>query len=414
MKTRLTYILILSGILLFSSCRKSNGGKNNLPSLQETYKNNDTRPFGTSVFYRLIKDIYPGTESTKKKESFDRTWKDIYDTAALYISVSKSLYTSDADVDAIMDYVKDGNDAVFIAAAFDENLMDKLGCRVDYTPGLLGLLPDSMTDTYVMLDSNAVNGGGEYAYYYLPFTGRFTKMPEKNYRVLGYNQYNQPDNIVCFIGKGRLFLHCEPRAFSNYFLLQKDNYKYLQKYISLTNKPGRRNPQHVYWNDYYVSINHPRSSRSESSNSGSSLSEIMGNRELAFAFWLILVLLLLYIIYGMKRTQRIIEKVKPNENTSVTFTETVGRLYLQKKDNRNIAEKMITYFNEFIRNQYFLNTNHVNEEFVSTLSRKSGVDLEMVTALYSTIDQTMRKSQVTDVDLLRLNNNIQTFYKNKI
>jgi hypothetical protein len=68
-------------------------------------------------------------------------------------------------------------------------------------------------------------------------------------------------------------------------------------------------------------------------------------------------------LFDSKRRQRIIKPLQPNINTSVAFTETVGRLYLQKKDNRNIADKMITYFLEHIRNQYFLNTNQLNDEF---------------------------------------------------
>ena len=93
----------------------------------------------------------------------------------------------------------------------------------------------------------------------------------------------------------------------------------------------------------------------------------MKHPPLAFAFWLSLILLLLYILFGGKRVQRIIEQLKPNENTTVTFTETIGRLYLQKKDNKNIADKMITYFNEYIRNTYFLNTNLVNDDFIAVL-----------------------------------------------
>ncbi|MFN8247216.1 MAG: hypothetical protein U0T56_12660 [Ferruginibacter sp.] len=41
----------------------------------------------------------------------------------------------------------------------------------------------------------------------------------------------------------------------------------------------------------------------------------------------------------------------------MAFTETIARLYLQKKDNKNIADKMIMYFNEFIRTHYFLPVN---------------------------------------------------------
>jgi hypothetical protein len=115
----------------------------------------------------------------------------------------------------------------------------------------------------------------------------------------------------------------------------------------------------------------------------------------------------------MKRRQRIIEIIKPNENSTVTFTETIGRLYLQEKDNKNIADKMITYFNEYIRNNYFLNTNLINKDFMSTLSRKSGVPFEKVETLYRTIDHAHHNSNIDDYELLSLNEQIQNFYKTR-
>ena len=132
---------------------------------------------------------------------------------------------------------------------------------------------------------------------------------------------------------------------------------------------------------------------------------------LAAAFWLSILLLALYILFGGKRRQRIVEKVKPNENTSVTFTETIGRLYLQKKDNKNIAEKMTTYFNEHVRNNYFLNTNLINDEFITTLSRKSGVEKNRVESLYRAISHVHNNAVVDDYQLLSLNEQIQHFYK---
>ena len=140
----------------------------------------------------------------------------------------------------------------------------------------------------------------------------------------------------------------------------------------------------------------------------------MKHPPLAYAFWLSLLLLLLYILFGAKLLQRVIQVIKPNENTTVTFTETIGRLYLQKKDNKNITDKMITYFNEYIRNTYFLNTNHINNDFVVMLSRKSGVEKDKVDTLYRTISATQGSDTVTDYQLLSLHEQIQNFNKNTV
>jgi hypothetical protein len=245
----------------------------------------------------------------------------------------------------------------------------------------------------------------KYGYYYFPFQNYFTGIDSTNTRVLGYNDDKKPNSIVYFKGRGKLYLQCEPRAYSNYFLLKENNYRYLKHSVAFT----QNEPQHVYWDDYYYKIKN----RDNSQKDFSTFSEIMKHPPLKAAFWLSFLLLLLYILFGGKRIQRIIKQLKPNENTTVTFTETIGRLYLQKKDNKNIADKMITYFNEYIRNTYFLNTNHVNDDFVVVLSRKSGVEKDKVDTLYRTIVTTQTSSVVNDYQLLSLHEQIQHFYKNR-
>ena len=63
----------------------------------------------------------------------------------------------------------------------------------------------------------------------------------------------------------------------------------------------------------------------------SSLSVIRQHPPLLWAFWLGIVGLLLFIFFNVKRKQRIINVVKPNVNTTVNFTETVGRLVSSEK-----------------------------------------------------------------------------------
>ncbi|MEP6674505.1 MAG: DUF4350 domain-containing protein [Ferruginibacter sp.] len=416
MNKKIRYGSVIAVCLFLFSCEKKSSVS--LPPMAETFRKDDDNPFGGSVAYKLVQQLYPDNGTRIKKEDIDKTWRGIYDTAGLLINISKNFYSSDADVDAIMEFVKAGNDMVLCSGVFDDNLMDRIGCSVNSIFEYRNILNDKMASTSIGFDSEAINDKNGYQYYYRPFSRYFSKLPKENIRVLGYNEDGNVNSFIYFFGKGKLFLHCDPRAFSNYFLLQKDNYHYLQHFFSLTKK----DPQHLYWNDYYVNIRRPRSGggsgnggRSGSNNSSqSSLSVIMENPALSAAFWLILILLLLYVIYNMKRRQRIVEKVKPNENTTVSFTETVGRLYLQKKDNRNIAEKMITYFNEFVRNQYFLNSNHPNAEFITTLSRKSGIERDRVESLYRAIEHAQQSHDLDDYQLLSLNQQIQNFYKNKI
>jgi hypothetical protein len=223
--------------------------------------------------------------------------------------------------------------------------------------------------------------------------------------VLGRDEYGRPDFVILFYGLGRFYIHCEPRVFSNYFLLQKDNYQYLQQVLAFV--PAL--PEHVLWDDYYNKRNSPPSGK----DAKTGLAVLLQFPAMAWAFWLLLLLLAVYLLFGSKRRQRIIQVLPPNVNTSVAFAETVSRLYLQQKDNRGMADKMILYFLEHVRTQYFLNTHVVNELFLTTLSRKSNVPLTDTERLFASIQQIQQMDTIDEKTILQLNKQIDMFYKNK-
>ncbi|MFM6925573.1 MAG: DUF4350 domain-containing protein [Ferruginibacter sp.] len=401
MKIKSTYIFSLLAIIaMLAGC--SGGGGRKLPSLEESYSKNDKKPFGANIAYRQVEAMYNDNVVQVRKKDFKDTWENISDTGALYICLAPKLYLAEEEVTAMMEYVEAGNSLFVSSALIDQQLLDEMGCNESYNAPELDRMIGEMGNASV---NSVAQPEEKYGYYYYPFQNYFTGIDSTNTRILGYNADKRPNLVVYFRGKGKLYLQCDPRAYSNYFLLKDNNYQHLKNTLAFTES----RPQHVYWDDYYYKLR----SRKNSNRNFSSLAEIMKNPPLKNAFLLALLLLALYILFGGKRIQRIIPQLKPNENTSVTFTETIGRLYLQKKDNKNIADKMITYFNEYIRNTYFVNTNHVNDDFVVLLSRKSGVDKDKVETLYRTIVATQGSAVVNDYQLLSLQEQIQNFYKNK-
>ncbi len=398
--SRITIYLFFGafGIGLLGSCGSFKSTKK-LPELRETFSKKDDIPFGTSVAYRELKLLYPSNTVRDIRQPFSQTWKEISDTGSLYVCITSNLFLEETEVNAILQYIAEGNDLFISANYIDELLQEKIKCNVRQQLNFLlsfSSLKDTETRSLIEPDS-------AHSYFYLPFGNSFTSFDTGRTRIVGLNDNMEPNSIIYFYGRGKLYLHCDPRAFSNYFLLKNENYKYLEQSLAFT----QANPQRIYWDDYYNKM------RRRSSEDFSTFSEIMKHPPLKYAFWLALALLLFYVLFGSKRVQRIIESRKPNENTTVTFTETIGRLYLQKKDNRNVADKMITYFNEFIRNKYFLNTSQVNDDFITSLGRKSGVPRDQVESLYRTIADVHASDALDDYRLLSLNEQIQKFHKNK-
>ena len=91
------------------------------------------------------------------------------------------------------------------------------------------------------------------------------------------------------------------------------------------------------------------------------------------------------------------------------FAETIGRLYLLKRDNKNIATKMITYFLEHVRSRYYISTGILNNEFAQLLTAKSGQPASQTEILLRTIERVNIRDNISDLELLELNTLLRQF-----
>lgn len=434
------YILFITTVLAVVACQQK---EMKLPSLKETYGKEDKKPFGGYVAFQQVKEIFADNYIQSTYEPFTDTWNGNFKTddekQSLYILITKDLFLSDTDAEEIAEYVKGGND-MFISADFiDVDLLTEVGFNTEREDEVKSEINGIMRTTSAKISNIASGDSMNYKFYYFPLQNYFTGFDFEYTRPLGWNENGRPNFIVMFIGSGRLYLHAAPRTFSNYFLLTQQNHKYLEQILGYV----RKEPKYVYWDEYYKyhALSHRkernntgssgngsgggsgsgRSSRSEKGggkdaekkNSFSSFNVINEHEELKWAFWLGIISLLLFALFNMKRKQRIVPKADPNVNTTVAFTETVGRLYLQKKNNKNISDKMITYLFEHIRKHYFLSTTNLGYDFNIALSRKSGIPIEQIETLFHTVSSVQSSKTVEDFQLLSLNEQVQNFYKIK-
>lgn len=394
---------LITGLFLavaLQSCRDSK----KLPDLRETYKRNDTRPFGGNVAFRLIEHAYPGLEPEESKWSFYRAYNQkLADSGSMYFCITPQFLVEEDDAQAVLNYVYRGNTFFLSSSNIDTVFLNRIYCEVERKSFFSFAWPGFFHRSSLSL-IQSMSSADSFQYYYAPFISYFSVINDNYCRIIGYNEEHEPNCIVFFWGKGKMILHTEPRAFGNYFLLKDNNHRYLLDILQALD----RNPRQLVWDTYY------QGKRAKSAGGGfSSFSEIFRYPPLTWAFWLILGALALYVLFGGKRRQRIIKQRALNQNSSLAFTETIARLYLQKHDNKNIAEKMITYFNEFIRNHYFLTGQPGTEEFVKNLSRKSGVGLAETESLYRAVSQVSQQDEVSDFELLSLHEQIQQFYKKR-
>jgi len=404
----LSTLLILSGIC---SCRQN---ERSLPSLNESYRRTDKLPFGSFIAYKRFQSEFPNYWINIAEKPFNKTWEDLRnDTTknySLYFLITKNLILSIDEVNSMIEYVKAGNDLFISADYIDEKLLDAVYCTIDRKSEIISEVNGKMHDTHVSLFYGNDFKAPQYSYYYFPFLNYFSSYDTGYTRVLGVNEKNLPDYIILFAGKGRLYLHVAPRIFSNYFLLTRDNYHYFEYVTSYL----RFQPQYVYWDEYYKDFSSTKNKNNlNNKDNFSSMQVIQENPALRWAFYLALAALLLFVLFNVKRKQREIPVLPVNTNATVAFTETIGRLYLQRKDNRNIAQKIITYFYEYLRKKYFINTSVIHKEFINSLSGKSGVSITETTELFELIQSIEPQENISDEELMNLNSKIENFKNQK-
>ena len=392
-------------LIIFAVCGGCNIGNANKPNLKETYSYKSNEAFDASFNYQLLKAAYPKTSIQVKDESIAKIAAWSGDTAALYISIAKKYYVDDANAEALLNFVYKGNSAFIAAGEIDSVLLNKIYCTQYTVINGFSDIPLEFTNTKLSLNSELCTyKDTAFEYYYLPMHNAFPLINDRHARVIGYNQNKATNFIVFFWGKGRLYLHAEPRAFSNYFLMSNKNHRYAIQVLQML----PQFPEHVYVDDYYNKRDYK-----SASNSPSFLNTLLKNPPLAWAFFIVLGLLLLYILINGKRRQQVIPIIKPTENSSVAYAEAIAGLYLRQDSNSSIAEKQIMYFNEGIRASYFITPSVHDASYLQLLSKKSGVPLEEITALYSFMETIKVTAKVTDEDLTLLNKKLASFQKKK-
>src|SRR5581483_1659787 len=277
------------------------------------------------------------------------------------------------------------------------NLLDSLRLKTAFYTSYYNIR-DSLT---VSVNNPVTNDSLSYTYPGVAMDNYFVSLDTSITAILGRDKQGRA-NFVRFEyeGGGKLFIHLPPLALTNFFLLHKENKSYYDNVLSYLPK----NTEEVRWDEYF---RYHERGRDNQSDNGQGLfgafSWIMKQPPLAKALWLLLILLLIIYLFESKRKQRIIPEVLPLKNASVDFVKTIGWLYFQRRDNKNLAQKMIVHFQDHVRSKYGIRTSLTDPEFEKRLTWKTGYDANAIKDLLYHMNMLQDEPSVTDTGLLELN-----------
>jgi hypothetical protein len=389
--------------LLLAGCKLiSNNSKKKQINNRVTLKSNDKIPYGTYVAQNSLDYIFPDADveinelspaSYRSFMSAINNYPDEHQQPSLYVVISPYFSPTLREYNAIMKFIGQGNHVFISSFQWGKEFRDSLKLSVQNVFATKDSLKVSVLEP-VYRDSLNYSYPGEAKNAY------FTAYHTTYTTVLGRDNAGNPNLIqLTYEGGGSLYMHTSPLAFSNFFLLHKNNISYFNNVFSYL--PSRIT--HIEWDDYF------RYGRGDFN----SLQVVLDTPPLAWAFWLLLAMFLIIYLFETKRRQRIIPKIQPLRNTSLDFVKTIGRLYYQYRDNKNLGMKMTVHLLSHVRHRYNIPASLGDERFVERLAHKSGYPADKVQQLVQRAKNMNESPRISDEELMEYHKLTEDFYKHQ-
>ncbi|MFQ5445874.1 MAG: hypothetical protein ACE5FF_02975 [Saprospiraceae bacterium] len=456
-----TPLLILLVAVLLVAVFLMLGAKGKKYNWNEHYRVESKDPYGTFLAQNLLKSYFPD-------HNFSTISGDLAgqlpsgETGSNYFFLGAWMPLDSARTDELLRFVEAGNTAFIASQTIPFHLLDSISrgeCVIftdwegqDYTEAELDSLVESGTtqdysdeypddsiyedesyypadagdayfeEGYAVYDSVArfnfshpslrVKDG--YCYRFLvknqPVEYNWEYLPpdlfcegQTVFAILGTLNDSLPTFVKADFGRGAFYLNTTPVAFTNINLLDTAGLEYAEK--ALSHLPAGD----IYWDE--TRLQFPDYSPNRSMWHEGPLKYILSQPALAWAWYLLLGMAVLFLIFRAKRRQRVIPVLEQNVNTSIEFIGTIGRLTFLQSNHKQLSLQKMRLFLGFVRERYSLPTRDLNEQFVKLLAGRSEVPEEVLNKILTLHRNIENSSYVSETTLVNLHQTMEKFYR---
>ena len=363
-----------------------------------SYSITDKIPQGTFVFYESLEKV------AKVEQVNIPPFEFLEDTSTTgtYFFLNASVGIDAAELNKLLKWVEKGNTAVISASYISYPLLDTLKITNDQKIRKNGLenIPQYNFANKDLRREKYYEFNRDHTLEY------FDSLNGKQQKVLGIAKVKddnsvQNDSLANFVeskfGEGRFLLHSSPQAFTNYFLLDGENFEYAEKFLAYLDLQ-----ETIYWDNHYKNgkIIHT-----------SPLYILLSNRYFKWAYYFVIIATILFIFFEGKRKQKSIPVVDPLRNQTYDYTRTIARMYLDQKDYRTIAQKIRDQFFIFLQKEFKINVKE-QKNYRQLIEQQTKISSEEIDLLFDQIKALEVKPSVTKKDIEALNRLIIQFKKN--
>jgi hypothetical protein len=387
----MVYIGLLGGLLLILML-----SKNKQYDWNVTLAHEDKNPYGTYALNEFLPDVVNSIVKNSYQTLYEL--KDSLRALENILILSSGFSSGKEDTEMLLSYADAGGTLFISANDFYGTFADTLGLETSdsFFEGENAF--EQIDSAFLYFVSPVMDSTSKFRYKRGNIHNYFSNLDSVEATVIATNDFHQPVTLRILKGKGAIILNCTPMIFTNIHLLNGQNHKFASTLLSYLPK------RTTYWTEYY------HLGRMEAA---TPLRFILTNEPLKWAYYISIISLLLFMIFEAKRKQRIIPIIKPLTNTTLEFIATIGNLYFQRGDHKNIAEKKIQFFFDQVRSHYMVSMQLRDEGFVAVLTKKSGASGKTVRELVSIINHVLTKEKITASELTDLNHSIEKFQQKK-
>ncbi len=372
-------------------------------TLQPTHK----IPYGTYVAYQMLQQHFPSAKMSVSKAAPGKWKLPVDDSSSQVLLIVMNFFNpTSEELNTLTVFAQKGNTVFISALQMNEKAQHffRVAQKKVYSP--YGISQNNETihiaDSFtVCLNPKVFAPPASFSYPGIAYDNHFVHYDSSFTYPLGYDEGKVENLLAIQTLKGSFILHAAPITFTNFFLLYGDNHLYFDKLMSLIPDESR----YIFWDNYFANRKPPSDKEDNSV-----LYVLLKYENFRWAFWLSVAAFALFLFTEMKRRQRMLPLYAQPANESLAFVKTIGRLYYERGDHKNLADKLSVYFLDFIRTKYKISTTEINPDFAKALSQKSTVPLPEITAITDLLMEVKISDHITSQLLMDYYRRLEHFY----
>lgn len=380
-----------------------------------SFSSTDAQPFGCALFDSWLAKSWPQGYTVSNQSLYQLAQEDTTKQRGILV-VSEFLSFSKTDVETLFSLARRGNRVMLVGMNYDRWLSDMLGfsCVSSFYSPLkfkeyvssavdkrdtiwwvdtLGAYPKRNYQAYAQLlapyllledstDAQVLSQWQCQAEYPRSAVARDSTLAHQTtYPTLAFTRK---------IGKGQVTVASTALLFTNYGILDRDQATYLLRLLS-----SMKGLPLVRTTGY---------SKRAAEVAQSPFRYLLSKPPLRWALYLTFISILFFMLFSIKRRQRVIPVVVSPSNKSVEFVELIGTLFFRKRDHAGLVKKRYLYFAEELRREIRVDVDEVQHDGpnFSRIAQKTGLDYEVVATLFREVRPVLYGGkQISEVEMKR-------------